>query len=114
MLSSVKRAGTRRSPLSDAAWLLQVLGYVGPGHWLFAEVNKLWHQTYKMMAIADLPEVQIDLFEEALTFSCCPQMTLGHGSDGRTLQSCLSGRFVVPCKRTGLIIWQDCLLTRAH
>jgi hypothetical protein len=57
--------------------LEQVLGYVGPGHWLFiAEVSKLWQQTYKMVAVVHTPEAQKCLFESGL-FRCHAQMTLG-------------------------------------
>jgi hypothetical protein len=79
-MSAKKRAGIHiRNPLNDAGILKQVLGFVGPGHWLFvAEVSKLWQQIYKAIAAAYLPKAQAFdcLPNGSKVFSCRPHMTL--------------------------------------
>jgi hypothetical protein len=79
MLASNSASAVNRNPLIDAGVLEQVLGYVGPGHWLFIAVCKLWQQPYMRVAATDPPEEQMSLFRLLLTtptFSCGPQMTL--------------------------------------
>jgi hypothetical protein len=65
--------------LFDGGILEQVLSYVGPGHWLFiAEVCKLWQQTYRMIAIAQLPALTRHILGVgSKLFACHPKMTLG-------------------------------------
>jgi hypothetical protein len=38
------------NPLAERGILQHVLGYVGPGHWLFAAlVSNAWHQAYQQV-----------------------------------------------------------------
>jgi hypothetical protein len=70
-------ADASRRLFNDEGILQQVLGYVGPGQWLFiAEVSKLWQQIYRMVAVIHLSKAQKHLFESGL-FRCHAQMTLG-------------------------------------
>jgi hypothetical protein len=59
--------------------LQQVLGYVGPGHWLFiAEVSKLWQRIYRKVASARFPAFPMNIIDCSSRFlRCRPQMTLG-------------------------------------
>jgi hypothetical protein len=65
--------------LFDGGILEQVLGHVGPGHWLFiVEVSKLWQQTYRMIAVAQLPALTRHILGGgSKLFGCRPKMTLG-------------------------------------
>jgi hypothetical protein len=55
--------------------LQQILGYVGPGHWLFiAAVNTLWIQLYYGVASMEKRAYAANDSEHMIT--CIPQMTL--------------------------------------
>jgi hypothetical protein len=79
MLANNSAIPDSKDLFSDGSVLEQVLGYVGPGHWLFiAEVCKLWHQTYKMVAVAQLPTLTRHILGGGSKwFHCRPEMTLG-------------------------------------
>jgi hypothetical protein len=61
--------------LSTPDILRQILGYVGPGHWLFiAAVNSLWIQLYYGVASVEQRAYDTNGSEHKIT--CIPQMTL--------------------------------------
>jgi hypothetical protein len=63
------------NPLAERGILQHVLGYVGPGHWLFAAlVSKAWHQNYLQVPEGHL--IGISIHCSRIPVVCVPRMTL--------------------------------------
>jgi hypothetical protein len=71
-----KRAATDSNPLRQAGILQHVLGYVGPGHWLFlSTVCSSWLEIYTSLATVTVAKVRLyGAYEESTL--CVPKMTL--------------------------------------
>jgi hypothetical protein len=63
------------NPLAERGILQHVLGYVGPGHWLFeALLSRGWHQAYVQVPECHL--IGFSLVSPRIPVVCVPQMTL--------------------------------------
>eukprot|EP00953_Heterococcus_sp_UTEX-ZZ885_P003992 2655-Heterococcus_DN1.PRE.1 len=63
------------NPLAERGILQHVLGYVGPGHWLFAAlVSRGWQQAYQKVPVHQM--IGSSPAYPVVPFACVPQMTL--------------------------------------
>jgi hypothetical protein len=75
VLQKSHQAISGTNPLREGAILQHALGYVGPGHFLFAAlVSKAWHQA--CLQVPDHDMTGASLFSVDFVIVCVPQMTL--------------------------------------